>query len=158
MALTLGPRPVDEALDERSIQACASTGAGDLLAMVTSTRRAPSVEAHPTNSAWRSVKVCAYVADYERLVGNDAKARRSWTSWRDLVSKRAHIAASTYAPQRGRHLSRSGASTKPSAWPNKDASYDTMIRSPSPSGVGCGARAAAEAIPSRPSGWYARPW
>ena len=111
MALTLGPRPVDEALArlaeltsrmstttamERSCWRCG----------VTWTRRARSSMSRSARLDELGLAVGhAAVADFERLVGNDEAAAEQLAVYCAYLAEHGQTSLlSTYAPQRGRHL------------------------------------------------------
>ena len=111
MALTLGPRPVDEALarlanltsvniDDRSDGAILLAMRGDL----DEARALLDVEVAHLDELGLAVGH-AYVADYERLVGNDEKAAEELAVYCAYLVEHGHTSLlSTYAPLRGRHL------------------------------------------------------
>ena len=111
MALTLGPRPVDEALARLAeLTSLNVDDGGDgaiLLAMrgdLDEARALLDVEVARFDELGLAVGHAA-VADFERLVGNDEAAAEQLAVYCAYLVEHGHTSLlSTYAPQRGRHL------------------------------------------------------
>jgi tetratricopeptide (TPR) repeat protein len=112
MALTLGPRPVDEALARLANLTSVNVDDGGsdgaiLLAMrgdLDEARALLDVDVAHLDELGLAVGH-AYVADYERLVGNDEKAAEELAVYCAYLAEHGHTSLlSTYAPLRGRHL------------------------------------------------------
>ena len=111
MALTLGPRPVDEALarlaELTSLNVDDDGNGAILLAMrgdLDEARALLDVAAARLDELGLAVGHAA-VADFERLVGNDEAAAEQLAVYCAYLVKHGQTSLlSTYAPQRGRHL------------------------------------------------------
>ncbi len=111
MALTLGPRPVDEALarlaELTSLNVVDDGNGAILLAMrddLDEARALLDVGVARLDELGLAVGHAA-VADFERLVGNDEAAAEQLAVYCAYLVEHGHTSLlSTYAPQRGRHL------------------------------------------------------
>ena len=111
MALTLGPRPVDEALarlaELTSLNVVDDGNGAILLAMrgdLDEARALLDVAVARLDELGLAVGHAA-VADFERLVGNDEAAAEQLAVYCAYLVEHGHTSLlSTYAPQRGRHL------------------------------------------------------
>ena len=168
-ALMFGPRPVDEAL--AMLAKLAPTYVDDpgdraiLLAMRGDLEEARAlldvaVTRLGTYSAWRLVTPLS--ADYRAACGKRRGSRRGAGCLLCVPGRsRADVAALHIRPSNVVATSaRSGASTRPSAWPSRDASWDTRrIRSRRASGAACWRSCSpTAAISPMPSCWHARLW